>query len=282
MSFDGEAMSIILDMLENGQEKAEAIKEYIKEADEAKEAYYQLIWRYDYAYQAYFYGDPVSAMPVASEFTEIYEADPHALDSVPENGGAEAYLMITQMGLDNVVALPQVPMKEWEDMMDRFHALVKRFNLGHKVYWWQLARFWQYIDKEKAFQYFITYWEREFDFKPNRSQVLFHMATGSGKTLIMAGLMLYLFDKGYKNFLFLVDKDNVIEKTNNNFFNKQSSKYQFAHRIVIGSKPVEIKKVQNFQETDENAINICLATLQGFHNKLNYHFFCQIHNHLYP
>ena len=124
--------------------------------------------------------------------------------------------------------------------------------------------------QEKAFQYFITYWEREFDFKPNRSQVLFHMATGSGKTLIMAGLMLYLFDKGYKNFLFLVDKDNVIEKTNNNFFNKQSSKYQFAHRIVIGSKPVEIKKVQNFQETDENAINICLATLQGFHNKLNY------------
>ena len=74
--------------------------------------------------------------------------------------------------------------------------------------------------QEKAFQYFITYWEREFDFKPNRSQVLFHMATGSGKTLIMAGLMLYLFDKGYKNFLFLVDKDNVIEKTNNNFFNK--------------------------------------------------------------
>ena len=43
MSFDGEAMSIILDMLENGQEKAEAIKEYIKEADEAKETYYQLI-----------------------------------------------------------------------------------------------------------------------------------------------------------------------------------------------------------------------------------------------
>ena len=131
-TFDGKAMSIILDMLPDGAEKITALKEYIKEADEAGGAYYQLIWRYDYAYQAYFYGDPVSAMPVASEFTEIYEADPHALDSVPENGGAEAYLMITQMGLDNVVALPQVPMKEWEDMMDRFHALVKRLQPGIK------------------------------------------------------------------------------------------------------------------------------------------------------
>lgn len=158
-TFDGEAMSIILDLLPKGAEKITALKEYIKEADEAGEAYYQLIWRYDYAYQAYFYGDPVSAMPIASEFTEIYEANPHALDNVPENGGAEAYLMITQMGLDNVVALPQVSMEEWEDMMDRFHALVKRFNLGHKVYWWQLARFWQYIDKEKAYQYFQKFWK---------------------------------------------------------------------------------------------------------------------------
>ncbi len=159
MSFDGEAMSIILDMLENGQEKAEAIKEYIKEADEAKETYYQLIWRYDYAYQQYFYGDPVSAMPIAAEFAKIYEENPHALDSVPDNGGAEAYLMVTQMGLDNVVALPQVPIEQWEEMMEKFHALVKRFNTGHRVYWWQLARFWQYTDKEKAYKYFERFWK---------------------------------------------------------------------------------------------------------------------------
>lgn len=158
-TFDGEAMAMILGMLPKGAEKITALKEYIKEADEAGEAYYRLIWRYDYAYQEYFYGDPVKAMPIASEFTEIYEANPHALDDVRDNGGAESYLMITQMGLDNVVALPQIPMEEWEKMMDQFHGLVKRFHLGHKVYWWQMARFWQYIDKEKAYQYFQKFWK---------------------------------------------------------------------------------------------------------------------------
>lgn len=157
--FDGEAISILLGMIPNGTEKITALKGYLKEADEAGEAYYRLSWRYEYAYQEYFYGDPVKAMPIASEFTEIYEANPHALDHVPENGGAESYLMITQMGLDNVVALPQIPMEEWETMMDRFHALVKRFNLGHRVYWWQLARFWKYIDQEKAYGYFQKFWK---------------------------------------------------------------------------------------------------------------------------
>ncbi|MDA0062985.1 DEAD/DEAH box helicase family protein [Brachyspira hyodysenteriae] len=32
---------------------------------------------------------------------------------------------------------------------------------------------------------------------------MFNMATGSGKTLIMASLILYLYEKGYRNFLFL-------------------------------------------------------------------------------
>lgn len=157
--FDGEAMSIILNLLPDGEEKANAIKDYIKEADEAGEAYYQLVWRYDYAYQAYFHGDPVSTIPIAAEYAKIYEENPHVLDNVPDNGGAESYLMITQMGLDNIVALPQIPMEQWEETMDNFHALVKRFNIGHRVYWWQLARFWQYIDKEKTFQYFQKFWK---------------------------------------------------------------------------------------------------------------------------
>ncbi len=158
-NFDGEAITMLLEFLPNGAEKINALKGHLKEADEAEEAYYQLVWRYEYAYQEYFYGDPVKAMPVAAEFMELYEAAPHTLDHVPDNGGAESYLMITQMGLDNVVALPQIPMEEWEVMMDRFYALVKRFHIGHRVYWWQLARFWQYVDKEKAYQYFQKFWK---------------------------------------------------------------------------------------------------------------------------
>ena len=45
-----------------------------------------------------------------------------------------------------------------------------------------------------AFENFITYFENDkLCQKP--TQTLFHMATGSGKTLIMAGLMLYLYEK---------------------------------------------------------------------------------------
>ena len=49
--------------------------------------------------------------------------------------------------------------------------------------------------------------------------LLFNMATGSGKTLIMAGLILYLYEKGYRNFLFFVNSTNIIEKTKDNFLN---------------------------------------------------------------
>ena len=45
--------------------------------------------------------------------------------------------------------------------------------------------------QKAAFENFITYFESRLCQKP--TQVLFHMATGSGKTLIMAGLMLYLY-----------------------------------------------------------------------------------------
>ena len=59
--------------------------------------------------------------------------------------------------------------------------------------------------QEKAFQYLVNYFEESFDGKPRQNhQLLFHMATGSGKTLIMAGTILYLYKLGYRNFLFFV------------------------------------------------------------------------------
>ena len=38
------------------------------------------------------------------------------------------------------------------------------------------------------------------------------MATGSGKTLIMACAILTLYQKGYRNFLFFVNSNNVLTK----------------------------------------------------------------------
>lgn len=123
--------------------------------------------------------------------------------------------------------------------------------------------------QEECFRYFFTYWENNFSGKETLPHLLFHMATGSGKTLIMAGLMLYLYDKGYRNFLFFVNSTNIIEKTKENFFNIASAKYLFAPQINIGQKQVEIKMVDNFQDSDENCINLCLTTVQGLHISLN-------------
>lgn len=121
----------------------------------------------------------------------------------------------------------------------------------------------------EAFQYFFSYWENDFDGKAIKPQLLFHMATGSGKTLIMAGIILYLYEKGYRNFLFFVNSGNVIEKTKDNFFNTASSKYLFGPTITIENKRVEVKQVENFQDTDPDAINFCLQTIQGLHSDLN-------------
>lgn len=121
--------------------------------------------------------------------------------------------------------------------------------------------------QESAFCNFITYFESP-KLKQKPTQTLFHMATGSGKTLIMAGLMLYLYKKGYRNFLFFVNLSNIVRKTKENFLTQTSSKYLFAENLIIDGERIKIKEVINFQNTDENAINICFTTIQGLHSDM--------------
>lgn len=123
--------------------------------------------------------------------------------------------------------------------------------------------------QQECFRNFLMYIGNDFDGKQVRPHLLFHMATGSGKTLIMAGAMLYLYEQGYRNFLFFVDSTNIVEKTKDNFLNASSSKYLFAPRIVIDGKHVEVRKVENFQGTSLDCINLCLCTIQGLHSDLN-------------
>ncbi len=114
-----------------------------------------------------------------------------------------------------------------------------------------------------AFENYITWFESKQ--RPYPIQNLFHMATGSGKTLIMAGLMLYLYKKGYRNFLFFVNLSNIVQKTKDNFLNGKSNKYLFSDEIVIDGERVPVKEVSNFQYSDNNAINIRFTTTQGLH-----------------
>jgi type III restriction enzyme len=95
------------------------------------------------------------------------------------------------------------------------------------------------------------------------------MATGSGKTLIMAANILQLYKLGYRNFIFFVNSVNIIEKTRDNFLNPLSEKYLFAPKIKFSDKEVSIKEVQNFEGVNPENINIIFTTIQGLHTRLN-------------
>lgn len=122
----------------------------------------------------------------------------------------------------------------------------------------------------EAFQRFILCDSEDFEGKPKRPfHLLYNMATGSGKTLIMAGLILHLYQKGYRNFLFFVNSNNIIQKTKDNFLNSQASKYLFNDKIVIDGKEVLIKEIENFEEADNQNVNLKFTTIQQLHIDLN-------------
>lgn len=122
----------------------------------------------------------------------------------------------------------------------------------------------------EAFQRYILCDSEDFEGKPKRPfHLLYNMATGSGKTLIMAGLMLHLYQKGYRNFLFFVNSNNIIQKTKDNFLNPQASKYLFNDKIVVDGKEVLIKEIDNFEEADIQNINLKFTTIQQLHIDLN-------------
>ncbi len=115
----------------------------------------------------------------------------------------------------------------------------------------------------------LTYYLNKYKHRRKPSQLLFHMATGSGKTLIMAGAIVELYKMGYRNFIFFVNTDTIIRKTKENFLNSASLKYLFAPQINIINQPVSVREVHNFESVNDNDINIHFSTIQGLHSRLN-------------
>ncbi len=104
----------------------------------------------------------------------------------------------------------------------------------------------------------------------NKNHLMFNLATGSGKTLLMAMLVLYYYEEKKMNkFIFLVNQVNIISKTEDNFLNAHSAKYLFKQiNIFIKHKNIEIKKVDNFSDQTEN-IEIIFTTINKIHGDLN-------------
>jgi len=122
----------------------------------------------------------------------------------------------------------------------------------------------------ESFQRYMLCHNEDFEGRPKKPfHLLYNMATGSGKTLVMAGLMLYLYEKGFRNFLFFVNSNNIIKKTKDNFLNQQASKYLFNDKIVIDGKEVYIKETDTFESAHDKNINIKFTTIQQLHIDLN-------------
>lgn len=103
------------------------------------------------------------------------------------------------------------------------------------------------------------------------NQLMFNMATGSGKTDVMAAIILYYYKEfNYTNFLFISNTTAVVDKTRDNFLNTSSSKYLFSAPINIDGEIVDLKPVETFPINQEaNTIYLKLTTVQSLSNELN-------------
>lgn len=100
-------------------------------------------------------------------------------------------------------------------------------------------------------------------------QVLYNMATGSGKTLLMAAVILEKYKQGERNFIFFVNNENILTKTRDNFLGNSSGKYLFTDKIVIDNQNVNIREVTDFSDSRDDSINIVFTTIQKLHLDLN-------------
>lgn len=100
--------------------------------------------------------------------------------------------------------------------------------------------------------------------KPSPQHVLFNMATGSGKTDLMAGLILYLYQEySYQNFLFTVNTNSVLMKTKDNLVNRNSDKFLYQNKIEIDGKQISVVEVERFPRVQQdNTIYIKLSSVQ--------------------
>lgn len=100
-------------------------------------------------------------------------------------------------------------------------------------------------------------------------QVLYNMATGSGKTLLMAAVILEKYQQGERNFIFFVNNDNILTKSKDNFLESSSGKYLFAEKIVMDRQVVTVREVMDFSDSRDDSINIVFTTIQKLHQDLN-------------
>lgn len=129
-------------------------------------------------------------------------------------------------------------------------------NLKFNLFDWQSKALLNFFDYLKI---------KQIENASSPTHLLFNMATGTGKTLLMASLILYYYEQGYRNFIFFVNQNNIVGKTEDNLTDPGHNKYLFTNPIVINDKIVNIKKVDNFSN-DTDDIEIIFTSIHKLHN----------------
>ena len=133
-------------------------------------------------------------------------------------------------------------------------------NLKYDLFDWQ----------KLALQYFLAYENAENDLVKDgnaATHLMFNMATGTGKTLLMAALILYYYKQGKRHFIFFVNQNNIVGKTEENLLNPNHNKYLFQQNIVMGNKTIKIKKVETFADNTDD-IQILFTSIHKLHNSV--------------
>lgn len=121
------------------------------------------------------------------------------------------------------------------------------------------------IQALKRYLYYCDSYKRRAQSNLN---LLFNMATGSGKTVIMAALILDMYARGYRKFVFFVRRDNIVKKTIENFANSASSKYLFAENLSIDGETPAIQVVDDLNSANDKDIQILFLTTSKLHGDI--------------
>ena len=133
-------------------------------------------------------------------------------------------------------------------------------NLKYDLFDWQ----------KTALQYFLAYENPDNNLLlegNSPTHLLFNMATGTGKTLLMAALILYYYKKNYRQFIFFVNQNNIVGKTEENLLNPNHNKYLFQPNIIIDNKTIKVKKVETFSNNTTD-IEIMFTSIHKLHNSV--------------
>ena len=155
-----------------------------------------------------------------------------------------------------------VYLEDGDDEKCRLPEFVER-NLKYPFFEWQKSALENFVIFDRTLRL------KDFpDIKNRPTHLLFNMATGAGKTMMMAALILYYFEKGYRHFLFFVNQNNIVDKTENNFIDPTHSKFLFKEKIMQGDQVIPIRKVETFSQYSDG-IEIKFTSIQKLYNDIH-------------